>query len=311
MLDLFCRLRNGELLALLVLGWRITVWSPRFLFSAFCPQAMFWGLGMVVLIRWLLLQHYLSHLKGKCVSLGKIDLIFFFFFFLQGVTIKTRGGRANLSHARDLIFSDTVISGILAPTGFVDFLRLDIHRTGYFALLRALAERWWDTTNTFHFPCGELTVTPAELTVLTGVRFGSRQLEFYDDWRSLSDERLEELLGIIPSRESCYVTRKWVRDSLSAHYAMSSGLYTPTQAARLCVLLIVGCSFWHTRRDTVDLGILRSLEDMAVVDEYNWGGAMLCMMYREMSDLSRGVVTSFGGTYVIWEVLLLPHFFFF
>ena len=238
-------------------------------------------------------------------------MIFFFLFFLQGVTIKTRGGRANLSHARDLIFSDTVISGILAPTGFVDFLRLDIHRTGYFALLRALAERWWDTTNTFHFPCGELTVTPAELTVLTGVRFGSRQLEFYDDWRSLSDERLEELLGIIPSRESCYVTRKWVRDSLSAHYAMSSGLYTPTQAARLCVLLIVGCSFWHTRRDTVDLGILRSLEDMAVVDEYNWGGAMLCMMYREMSDLSRGVVTSFGGTYVIWEVLLLPPSFFF
>ena len=84
MLDLFCRLRNGELLALLVLGWRITVWSPRFLFSAFCPQAMFWGLGMVVLIRWLLLQHYLSHLKGKCVSLGKIDLIFFFFFFFAG-----------------------------------------------------------------------------------------------------------------------------------------------------------------------------------------------------------------------------------
>ena len=44
---------------------------------------------------------------------------------------------------------------------------------------------------------------------------------------------------------------------------------------------------------------------MAVLDEYNWGGAMLCMMYREMSDLSRGAVTSLGGTYVIWEVHIL------
>ena len=196
-------------------------------------------------------------------------LFLIFFLVTQGVTIKTRGGRSNLSHAKDLVFTDEVVSGMIAPTGFINFLWLDIHRSGYFALLRALAERWWDTTNTFHFPCGELTVTPAELTLLTGVRFGPRQLEFYEDWRSLPDERLEELLGAVPDRGSSYVTRTWVRDTLSAHYAMASALYTPTQAARLCMLLIVGCSFWHTRRDTIDLSILRSLEDMAVVEEYN------------------------------------------
>ena len=122
---------------------------------------------------------------------------------------------------------------------------------------------------------------------------------------------MEELLGAVPDRGSSYVTRTWVRDTLSAHYAMASALYTPTQAARLCMLLIVGCSFWHTRRDTIDLSILRSLEDMAVVEEYNWGGAMLCTMYREMSDLSRGAVTSLGGTYVIWEVHALSLSFFF
>ena len=118
----------------------------------------------------------------------------------------------------------------------------------------------------------------------------------------LTDERLEELLGVVPSRASCYVTRIWVRDRLSAHAAGAYSLYTPTQAARLCMLLIVRCSFWHTRRDTINLSILLSLEDMSIVDEYNWGGAMLCAMYQEMSDFSRGVVTSFGGTYVIWEV---------
>ena len=50
---------------------------------------------------------------------------------------------------------------------------------------------------------------------------------------------------------------------------------------------------------------------MAVVEEYNWGGTMLCTMYREMSNLSRGAVTSLGGTYVIWEVHAFFSLFFF
>lgn len=147
-----------------------------------------------------------------------------------------------------------------------------------------------------------MTVTPAELTLLTGVQFGMRRVEFYEDWRSLSDERLTELLGIAPSRAQSHISRVWVRETLERHVNWGAALFTPEQSARLCILLIVGCSFWHSRRDTIDLSILRSLEDLSEVGEYNWGGMMLCMMFREMSDLSRGVMTSLGGTSIIWEV---------
>ena len=225
------------------------------------------------------------------------------FFFFQGVTIRVRGGRANLSIVRSVLASDEGVAEIVARAGFADFLRLDLHRPAYLGLLRALAERWWDTTDTFHFPCGEMTVTPAELTLLTGVRFGPRPLAFYEDAGAISDERLEELLGVVPNRPNGYIARRWLHDALDCHHNGVVALYSPEQTARLCLLLIAGCSFWHSRRDTIDLSILRSLEDLTILDEYSWGGAILCVMYQEMTDLSRGAFRSLGGTHVIWEVL--------
>ena len=67
------------------------------------------------------------------------------------------------------------------------------------------------------------------------------------------------------------------------------------QIARLMILMILGCSFLHTRRDMVSMNVLRSLEDLSIISEYDWGGAALGTMYREMGDLSRGVFFSLGG----------------
>ena len=37
----------------------------------------------------------------------------------------------------------------------------------------ALAERWWDTTHTFHFPWGEAGITPLDFTMLAGMSVGA------------------------------------------------------------------------------------------------------------------------------------------
>ncbi|KAL7257998.1 hypothetical protein ACSBR1_004176 [Camellia fascicularis] len=37
-------------------------------------------------------------------------------------------------------------------------------------LLGALVEKWWDTTNSFHFStAGEMTMTPYDFSMLTGI----------------------------------------------------------------------------------------------------------------------------------------------
>ncbi|KDP35067.1 hypothetical protein JCGZ_11037 [Jatropha curcas] len=69
-------------------------------------------------------------------------------------------------------------------------------RSNYKELLCALAERWWDTTNTFHFSWGELTLTPVDFSVISEIPFGIRPIELYDDWRTeISPDRMDMRAG--------------------------------------------------------------------------------------------------------------------
>lgn len=46
-------------------------------------------------------------------------------------------------------------------------------------MLTALAGRWQDTSNTFHFPIGEMTVTPLDFAAITGLRVGGDPITFH------------------------------------------------------------------------------------------------------------------------------------
>ncbi|KAL7212865.1 hypothetical protein ACSBR2_015541 [Camellia fascicularis] len=49
-------------------------------------------------------------------------------------------------------------------------------------LLGALVERWWDTTNSFHFSAtGDMTMTPFDFSMLTGLDVGGRSIPYDAD----------------------------------------------------------------------------------------------------------------------------------
>ena len=49
-------------------------------------------------------------------------------------------------------------------------------------LMAALVERWWDTTNSFHFSAtGDLTMTPFDFAVLTGLDVGGWPIPYDED----------------------------------------------------------------------------------------------------------------------------------
>ena len=79
--------------------------------------------------------------------------------------------------------SNTVASEwVLAPPPVVDLvmgtpfgilleaLPVKVSRTA--GLMTALGARWWDTTHTFHWSWGEMTMTPLDLFALTGLASG-------------------------------------------------------------------------------------------------------------------------------------------
>ncbi|KAI5338688.1 hypothetical protein L3X38_017960 [Prunus dulcis] len=74
---------------------------------------------------------------------------------------------------------DTVKAKV-KESGFLPFLSILGHgKKGERPLLVALAERWWDTTHTFHFnEVGEMTMTPTDFAAITGLRVGGKRLTY-------------------------------------------------------------------------------------------------------------------------------------
>ncbi|KDP22958.1 hypothetical protein JCGZ_01783 [Jatropha curcas] len=59
-------------------------------------------------------------------------------------------------------------------------------------------------------------------------------------------------------------------------------------------------TFLGAWKEKFNPSILRSLENMAHLEEYDWAGAILSRMYDDMCDLSRGHC-KLSGTYYFWE----------
>lgn len=49
-------------------------------------------------------------------------------------------------------------------------------------IVRGLFEFFWDTTNTFHLPWGEMTMTPLDFSILMGLSFGGVDLPYTSEF---------------------------------------------------------------------------------------------------------------------------------
>ena len=66
-----------------------------------------------------------------------------------------------------------------------------------FLTLSVIPERWFDTTHTFHWSWGEMTMTPLDLFALTGIPTGGQPIEVFSAIR-ISEEGAKATLGWRP-----------------------------------------------------------------------------------------------------------------
>lgn len=173
--------------------------------------------------------------------------------------------------------------------------------------LLALSELWWHTTNTFHFGFGEMTLTPKDFTMITGLSIKGKSLEFYDEAHT-DENYLLAFLGMEVEVIKKSVRRTWLFNKF-AKQRESEGA-SPDCITRAFLLYMISCTFFAGTGDLAPLGLLASMEDVSKIRKFNWGGAALATMYRTMCDMSRGVTKDFGGMPFVWEVMLLPFYFF-
>ncbi|KAF8412481.1 hypothetical protein HHK36_000445 [Tetracentron sinense] len=156
----------------------------------------------------------------------------------------------------------------LGRTPFGPFLT--IPRTqGDRKLVAALCERWFGETNTFHFPCCELAITPLDFVMLTGIPIDG---EVDNAW------------------EAGKVRLSWIASRLDdidiATIDSSSPIFT--SVLRSLLLYILGACFFMNDRSCVDAGLLALMDPIDRFGTFDWGGAIYTSILAGLRRVSRG-----------------------
>ncbi len=186
---------------------------------------------------------------------------------------------------------------LVDAAGFSVFIRTLLPTRMDRKLVRALVERWWDTTNSFHFQFGEMTITPLDFAATTGLRVGGDPIPF-DSGLYLDRVAVRHFLGREAGDEA--VVRC---DHLPVIWDHEPA--TPAEAAQMArayLLFLFGTVLFPNRQYTVHLGWLPALADLRTADRLDWGGSALGTLYCFLGSMVRGVGTTLGGYWRILEV---------
>lgn len=181
--------------------------------------------------------------------------------------------------------------GMVDAAGFGLFIPILMAMKSDHALLTALAERWQDTSNTFHFLIGEMTVTPMDFAALTGLRVGGESIPF-DLGIHRDTTTLRWFLGEVPEggTETVHYDQFW--RYLEGRIPASE--QEEEQMARAYLLYLFGATLYPNKGATVHLSYLPALFDLRTASRYNWGGAALGACYDFMGEFSRGARATAG-----------------
>ncbi|XP_052490827.1 protein MAINTENANCE OF MERISTEMS-like [Gossypium raimondii] len=169
----------------------------------------------------------------------------------------------------------------LAGFGSVALIRSSDLR---FDLLSALVERWRPETHTFHFPCGECTVTLEDVAVQLGLLVDGNPVTGLS---SLTDSAAVcyQLLGESPKDGDKYFSTikfTWLRAKICRLSATASEGELMC-AARAYIMHLIGALLMpDANGDSVHLSYLPLLADLSTARSYSWGSAVLAMLYKEL-----------------------------
>ena len=193
---------------------------------------------------------------------------------------------------------------LFSQCGFDPFVRvvgaaMTIDGSHVFAL--NLLEWWWDTTNSFHFPWGEMTITPHDFSMITGLRYTQSLVE-WDSSITPPHSTALRLLGPVCAR----LGGKELVSTAALKKCLTMPDTTPAQKVRILILVLISLCIApdKTCETRTHLRYLASLEDLSKVRELDWGGFGYASLIRSMRAASRQEThASPLGIASFWRVL--------
>ena len=209
------------------------------------------------------------------------------------------------------VHADERLWTILESTGLATFAMSDMamrESTRSTAVVRSLVEFFWDSTNTFHFPWGEMTITPADFAVISGLPITPLRVEIDDDLR-VSHPMVERMLGPITadcrreSMSSSKISKKTVRTALLESAFEMDGT-TPEQRVRIFLLVLISSTFTEERSSRAMLRLLPSVRELDRVSLFDWSGLgfvdlMLGLRHASRQVRGEAIPIIYGLWYVV------------
>lgn len=166
-------------------------------------------------------------------------------------------------------------------------------------LSRALYERWWDTTHTFHFDeIGELTITPMDFSAITGLKCCEKNLR-YDTSFQEDKDKVTKTYGapMVTILEGNKVDYKRMRNA-NVEWSCTNEV-EKEQLTRAFILFFIGSVLMPNKANSVYLHFSPNLMDIKKISSYNWGSLALTVLYRNLDFVSRGGKSMRG----LWKVV--------
>ncbi|MQL87584.1 hypothetical protein Taro_020138 [Colocasia esculenta] len=160
-------------------------------------------------------------------------------------------------------------------------------------LLTALVDRWHPETNTFHFPCGEMTSTLQDVSCILGLQIDGEPVvaapQVPTRWRSYLD-MCEELLGInilnlhvLGQYKSC-LQMAFLRDIFSEINLQGQNMHVIRCYTRAYLMYLLGKALIpDISRNEIHIQYLGFLEDFRDSGKLSWGSAVLAYLYRQLT----------------------------
>ncbi|XP_073153382.1 serine/threonine-protein phosphatase 7 long form homolog [Henckelia pumila] len=217
--------------------------------------------------------------------------------------------------------SDNLIWKLYLENGFHSRVKAYLHHMGFLGVLQcgfrvydnhlitALVERWRRETYTFHFRCGEATITLQDVSIIWGLSIDGEHVSGVDDSHKVGEWQhiCLNLLGFTPLasyfKGGHFSMTALYEHCISIHIEDNSSEVDVVKYSRCVALMIIGgIMLPDYKGGSARLIFLQLLRNIDRIKSYNWGGAVLAFLYRELCNATRIGKSIISGPLLILQI---------
>ncbi|KAH1031315.1 hypothetical protein J1N35_043489 [Gossypium stocksii] len=170
-------------------------------------------------------------------------------------------------------------------------------------LISALVERWRPETHTFHFPCGECTVTLEDVALQLGLPIDGSPVTGVS---AIADPfaLCHSLLGVSPDDDEENLSGlkfTWLKARFE-HLSANATEVDLMCAARAYIMHIIGGVLMPDAKNSrVHIMYLPLLADLSNARSYSWGFTVLAVLYRELCRTTKPATVDLGECLILLQ----------